>query len=800
MNKQQQNFKIKDFPFKRVLSLEPLIEFWKEALNSPDQMSYSFAVPVLEKLKSAPELTKPIEDLSIIEKHKELVDSLMTVIYPAAGWHKIMAISIIPLDFTRFYSSPLFDERVNFNEEIFISQFQMGSIDWKTIKIMKAFSFILQTHYDVKLKSDVKMAFNFPDKITGLDTYFQFEIDMKFLKIKINGEKPELSQNDIKTLLNNPTDLKLWKSKLPPEKFELHGFTTINATEVTIEEVLSSLKHILLEKESLTSENRFAEIEHKMRSYFNNPDLMLGLAALRRDKEIFVYGDKIGRSFVMCDDANFTCADYSSSIYSKAVERKGPIIIEDLKEIEDRSIIEKHIYKKGVRNLVVAPLFDKDELIGFFEIGSQNPKDITQFDHFKLKELIVLFATAVKRSLEDYNNEIRNLIREEFTAIHPAVEWRFVKAALNLIERRKKEKNAQMEPIIFENVYPLYGVSDIRDSSIHRNDAIQSDLVEHLRMVQDILKSAVKLKPLPILDEMSFRVSTFIKSIKKSLNSGDEVAVLDFLNFEVGKLFDYLSKLDPGLKELIKNYKSLLDPNLNSLYLKRKDYESSVSQINETISTHLEKAEEEAQKMFPHYFEKYKTDGIEHSVYIGNSLTEELEYDNLYLYNLRLWQLITFCEVAVKTNTLKSKLKIQLDTAHLILVQNTPLTIRFRIDEKKFDVDGTYNIRYEIMKKRIDKAVVKGSTERLTQPGKIAIVYSQEREASEYRKYIKFLQSKNYLLEKVEDLELDSMQGVRGLRALRVSVNISNMKTTKQIDDSEVKKVTKNISQNVNLN
>ena len=98
-----------------------------------------------------------------------------------------------------------------------------------------------------------------------------------------------------------------------------------------------------------------------------------------------------------------------------------------------------------------------------------------------------------------------------------------------------------------------------------------------------------------------------------------------------------------------------------------------------------------------------------------------------------------------------------------------PLSISFRMDEKQFDVDGAYNIRYEIIKKRIDKAHIKGTDERLTVPGKIAIVYSQEKDAREYLKYIKYLQSKNQL-GKVEDLVLEDLQGVSGLKALRAEV------------------------------
>jgi hypothetical protein len=103
-------------------------------------------------------------------------------------------------------------------------------------------------------------------------------------------------------------------------------------------------------------------------------------------------------------------------------------------------------------------------------------------------------------------------------------------------------------------------------------------------------------------------------------------------------------------------------------------------------------------------------------------------------------------------------------------VQSTPLSIRFRPDEKQFDVDGTYNIRYEILKKRIDKAVIKGTAERLTQPGRIAIIYAQAREAGEYREYIEYLRASGYLTDDVEEVELEDLQGIQGLKALRVTV------------------------------
>src|SRR5260370_42379699 len=99
------------------------------------------------------------------------------------------------------------------------------------------------------------------------------------------------------------------------------------------------------------------------------------------------------------------------------------------------------------------------------------------------------------------------------------------------------------------------------------------------------------------------------------------------------------------------------------------------------------------------------------------------------------------CGVAIRAERLKDRLPVPLEVTNLILVQHTPLSIRFRFDEKRFDVDGAYNVRYEIIKKRIDKAVVRGTTEPLTQPAKIAIVYSHASEAGEVREDSRSLQN-----------------------------------------------------------
>ena len=102
------------------------------------------------------------------------------------------------------------------------------------------------------------------------------------------------------------------------------------------------------------------------------------------------------------------------------------------------------------------------------------------------------------------------------------------------------------------------------------------------------------------------------------------------------------------------------------------------------------------------------------------------------------------------------------------------------MDEKRFDVDGTYNARYEVIKKRIDKSYIKGTDERLTQKGKLSIVYSQKKDELEYLRYIKFLKSKGYFTNNIEIVELEGLQGVSGLKAIRVEFLYTKGKETER--------------------
>jgi prefoldin subunit 5 len=407
------------------------------------------------------------------------------------------------------------------------------------------------------------------------------------------------------------------------------------------------------------------------------------------------------------------------------------------------------------------------------ELYSPHPKAFNYQSLVKLKVILPLIEAGLNKKREELESSIANIVQDQFTSIDPSVYWKFRESAIRQLKQIEKVNghSAEIKPIIFKEVYPLYGQADIVGSSVHRNKAIQADLQENLRLLKKTLQQISPQAQAHLLDYYFTKVDQLLQKTQKSFRPSDETHIMDLLKNDIHPCLQNLQEEYPELKEgPIGQYFKKLNQHLGIVYRARKDFEDSVSMINHHLSEKLQEADQEMQEKLPHYFEKYQTDGIEYNMYIGQSILPHQQFSEYYLKNFRLWQLLTMCEMTQKVEALQPSLPTPLTTAQLIFVYSDPLDIRFRMDEKHFDVDGAYNVRYEIIKKRIDKAVIQGSKERLTQPGKIAIVYLHEKNRIEYLDYLQYLQEKNLISQDIEELELGKLQGVEGLRALRVSV------------------------------
>ncbi|MGH7421319.1 MAG: GAF domain-containing protein [Candidatus Rokuibacteriota bacterium] len=768
---------VRDFPFDSRLSLAALVRFWDEQAKD-GSVRGELARSLQARVRQVPALAGPIEDITVLDEHGELVDALMSAVFPPVFREQAYMGALIPFSLRSVYSTRAFDSLMG-PDGVVYGRLNLEMRALKDFRLLNAYALSLERLYGIRFPVDYPLVLTMPEPGTGLDRHFKIQFEGRFVDVEPLRPLPSLSEETRKRLTSQAVDLDGLGALIPPGSVRFSGFTVVKATDVTDQEVLSSIQRDLIDKESIVSNARFVELQHKLRTLFRRADLHLSLAAVEGDRVLVLNtGHQLehGQGCIFAGSIRGKTKDYAGSVYEKATVRGEPIFIEDLAAMTPRSPKDEMILKRGMRSLVVAPLHYQDQLIGTLSLSSPHPGDINTLLGPRLQEVLPLFSVAVKRSVDELHARVEGFIKEQFTAIHPVVEWRFRQAVLETMDRHTGEGGSgrAMEPIVFRDVHPLYAVSDIRGSSTHRAWAIQADLLTQLGLAREVLRAAYELRPLPILDQLTHRIDAYTAEIEVTLRSGDETGVLRFLKTDVEPLFGHLQTFGPVVHGKIDAYRAAVDPGIGLVYARRKEFDESVTAINEAVASYIDLEEQAAQGMFTHFFEKQKTDGVDYTIYLGGALREDGSFDPLYLKNMRLWQLMVACGVALRVERLKDRLPVSLDITNLILIQHAPLSIRFRSDEKRFDVDGAYNVRYEIIKKRIDKAVIRGTTERLTQPGKIALVYSHPSEASEWREYIEYLQRLGYLTREVEELELDELQGAQGLRAMRVAVDLAN--------------------------
>jgi len=774
-----------ELPFQVQISFEKIFDFYKKFIDDKKHPYHQTAKQIIKKLENHPELIKGFSDFSILEKYQEEVDFILSGLFPEILTDNEIKAASIPFSFISFKFSNRFEKilkNAGKNYEFRIKNFEDDGLYLQACVMILAYCY----GYFIDLKRS--FFFDIPDEKLGITKHYRVAFNGDFAEIIPTKDAPKITEDDYKLLLDSFDNIDVWKEKFPLDSYIFKGFGIMNLFDVTSDETISSLTANLLRSD----DNLISDLEKNLRALYNIKDLKIGFSVLQgiHSKS---GPTKIKRSvsIILSDMDEFSCKEYfCKGTLNEVIMNKRAITISDVErygKATNQNPFYRNLKSNKIQSIILIPIqvSGSDEL-ALLEIASPRPYELNSVARNKLKDIIPVFETAVGRASEENHNVLEATIQEHYTAIHPSVKWRFYEAAEKYQEElRIGNKMPNLDEIVFKDVFPLFAQLDVKGSSVARNTAIQKDLSTQLKLAINVLIEACNNEPMPIYDELRFRVNEYLDKVKNGLKEGDEVNILDFLKREIYPVFNHVKNVNDKLASLVDVYKSRLDEELGVVYEKRKDYENSVTLLNERLANYIDKKQEEAQKMFPHYFERYKTDGVEYNMYIGQSLEKNNLFDDVYLFNLRLWQLQTTYEMENLAFQLRNEMEHDLEVASLILVHSNPLAIKFRMDEKQFDVDGAYNIRYEIIKKRIDKAHIKGTNDRLTVPGKIAIVYSQDKEAEEYKKYIKFLQSKNMLGE-MENLEIEDLQGVSGLKALRVEViykdNINDL-STMTVDD-----------------
>jgi len=776
------------FPFNLQLNLRPFVEQWRKmAGEDPLTVSPAVRARVEKELIDFPHLLEPNADVNAFAAHQDFLKLLFQFSLPPKEFMNVLVGAVAPFSPSLcIFSTDGYKAAIEPDQGQFVILDMVYSMSRVDARILYAYKTILKKFYNYDLKVEYPIITAVVNAVTGTSRYYKLTGIMQFFDTISLAPLPEIDEIKLQELLDLDFDEKTWMEVLPPQNFLFSGIVFLNLIDVTTEHAITRLENLLVN--SLSNDTSWVDqVRLEIQNLLRLQDMHLGMATIQTEGPInsssqnLLWNCLLPSGILQDHDAGF-----KGSIYEEVMRTNKTVIIEDLRKQKDHPTLQAFL-EAGYHNLILAPILYEDQLIGLLELACPNAGDLTGLALFKINQIRIQFGIAMKRLLEEFDNRVEAVMMQQFTSIHPVVQWRFREAAIHRLENRV---NSFTEEIMFEDVYPFFGSLDIRDSSKKRSTAIENDLAYNLDAAYQVLTTAHQQLSFDILGELMLDVEKNRNKLRENFSTGDEIGIADFIRHQVNPVITHLAAQYPQLNTTIQPYIGKLSHGTGLCSLYRNAYEKALNLINVCIVECLDAEEADLQRLYPCYFEKYRTDGVEYNIYAGPSIARGRAFDPLYLDNLRLRQLLWTCDIVSKVEALQPQLlsiyenarkelngmgsqdekENKIEIASLILGYSHPITLKFRNDEKRIEVDGSYNVRYAILKKRIDKATILGKPERLTMPGHISIVYAQDQEAAIYERHLGYLLKKGLIYPDWEYLDLEPPQGVEGLRALRAKV------------------------------
>lgn len=762
-------------PVETELSFKPFLDYVRMRLKDRDAIKKEIYQLILDKFAAYPELEESVPVEKVLN-YPDLLNLLYIVLSTVVEDEREVLWGLsVPVTPQIFYgSNALYEMLMNSQTGEIKAEILDDPKEMDDQKCEILYAFLLEKFYQFNFykKQEMIRAVLIPE--TGLHKYYRINIDTRFVEVTTSAELPELNQESLQVHLNEENGLSLLKRILPLQHFKFSGFSILTISDVTQQHATERLRQILVDGHGNANEENYETISQSLQSLVGCRHIEFSLLPLFRVNDKIVHdADAYSHSILFSmGKQEGVMQDFFLPMLEKFAGNPRVIYYPDLEKSGPSQLQLGKLFKlSGIQSYALMPVFYNNRLIGAFEMYSRKKGVLNEHVFAAVDSAMTLVSQLIQNSVEEFNKKINDTIRDKFTSLQPSVQWKFSEAAWDYIYRSRQEgKSVPIRKIEFRQVYPLYGAIDMRDSTAERNRAVMADLRFQFGQLQEVLQHMKNRQGMALTEDFIYKCNKCTKLLDGTLSTQDEIRLNQFLADEAHPFLEHFQKAIPELAVPIQAYFADTQTDTGRAWEHRRALEESMQLINNAVNNYLDLMNVEIQQAYPGYFEKFRTDGVEYDIYIGQSIAPGRPFDLVYLKNLRLWQLGSMAAIARLSNLLIPRMKVPLHTTQLIFIYSNTIDISFRNDERRFDVEGGYNIRYHILKKRIDKVHIRNTRERLTQPGKIALIYFNQRDADEYASYIQHLQERKILKDDLEYLELEELQGVSGLKAMRVGV------------------------------
>ena len=324
------NGKPKEIPIKSLISFDKYLAHYEKLSKGKNAFIADKAKQILEAQAPFPELREGFSDLSVLEKHKDVIQIILQDAFSEVLSENEIKAASLP------YYNVIFNYSKRFQKIL-----DEAGKDYKAlirdqdegIDYIMACTVILNFYYGYKLDYSRPYFYDIPDS-KGIMRHYRILYNADFMEIIPTELAKKITQADVDELLENPDNLDLWKEKIPPESFISKGFVISNMFDVTAEHTISEIKSALIANDKRGSDHFMDHLQQTFQSFFKIKDLRVGFVTYNPKADQFerVHGTGMN-SFLLKDRDKAVCNEaLCQGSYKKLLEQNTYFAISDVEK------------------------------------------------------------------------------------------------------------------------------------------------------------------------------------------------------------------------------------------------------------------------------------------------------------------------------------------------------------------------------------------------------------------------------------------------------------------------------------
>ena len=176
--------------FKSFISFKPLIDVLTRTLShSSSSGAKKLYQGILDYTVTHPELLIAIEDLSILDDHREWMEMILSIVFPpTANEHESLYSVAVPFTYQTIYTSRLF--QMLFIEpgttNIKVPDEETGR-ELEHDRLIGSYNLILKKYSNYNAPDMVASVHPYHDAHSGLTKYMELQMDTRYVDVKFTG-------------------------------------------------------------------------------------------------------------------------------------------------------------------------------------------------------------------------------------------------------------------------------------------------------------------------------------------------------------------------------------------------------------------------------------------------------------------------------------------------------------------------------------------------------------------------------------------------------------------------------------